>query len=72
MTVLDEFKDGLSKVAFGMTKAEAHAKGVCTQCREPAIPKCYSDAGRNEYSISGLCEQCFDALFEEPNHDTAK
>jgi len=45
---------------YGMTKAEAQSKGMCLQCKEPAIPKCYSEEGKREYRISGLCEVCFD------------
>ena len=55
-------KDDIANSLYGMTKAEAHAKGICIQCQEPAIPKCYSDAGREEYKISGLCEECFDQI----------
>ena len=51
---------GLTQALFGMTKQEALEKGVCLQCKELAIPKCYSEAGKKEYSISGLCERCFD------------
>lgn len=36
--------------------------GLCINCHEPALKKCYSEAGRREYSISGMCEKCFDAL----------
>lgn len=57
-----------AKELYGITKEEAHEKGICVDCKEPALPKCYSVAGRDEYRISGLCEQCFDAMFtdEEP------
>lgn len=34
--------------------------GLCISCHKPALPRCYSEAGRREYSISGLCEKCFD------------
>jgi hypothetical protein len=44
---------------------DAKAKGLCFKCKQPALPKCYSDAGRKEYKISGLCEQCFDAMFKD-------
>jgi len=37
----------------------------CIQCKEDALSKCYSDAGRREVYISGYCETCFDELFEE-------
>lgn len=62
---LDNFKDDLAKSVFGMTRTEALQKGLCVQCKEPALPKCYSDLGRKEYGISGMCEICFDALFQQ-------
>jgi len=61
---LQKFKDEVSQNLFGMTTSEAIEKSVCIQCQEEAIPKCYSDAGRKEFKISGLCEQCFDSMFE--------
>jgi len=62
---LENLKNSFAKDLYGMTKAEAHASGICIQCQEPAIPKCYSDAGREEYRISGLCEECFDEMFAD-------
>ena len=49
---------------FGISPTEARSKGLCVQCKEPAISKCYSEAGRREYRISGMCETCFDSLFD--------
>jgi hypothetical protein len=43
--------------------------GTCLECGQPAIPKCYSDAGRREYRISGYCEECFDNLFKGSDDD---
>lgn len=60
MTTLQDFKDDLAKELYGMTTEDALKKGLCIQCKEEALPKCYSDAGRREYKISGLCEKCFD------------
>jgi len=62
MSTLQQFKDQLAKDAFGTTAKEARAKGLCINCKEPALPKCYSEAGRREYKISGLCEKCFDEI----------
>lgn len=62
MNKLQEFKDSASKSAFGMTKQYANVKGICVHCKEEALPKCYSEAGRREYRISGLCEKCFDKI----------
>jgi hypothetical protein len=39
--------------------------GLCIQCKLPAIPRCHSDAGKREFAISGLCEICFDGMFED-------
>ena len=61
-TTLDDLKNSLSMQLFGITAQEAKDKGICVSCREPAYPKCYSEAGRREYLISGLCEECFDAI----------
>ena len=62
---LRAFKDAAARAAHGMTVAEAHAAGVCLRCRKP--PTFYSEAGRREYRISGLCEPCFDALVLPPD-----
>lgn len=62
---LQQFKDSVAVTAFGTTKAEVQQKGLCISCKQPAIPKCYSDAGRSGYRISGICEECFDAMFKE-------
>ncbi len=59
---LDKLKETTAKTAFGSTKAEVLKEGICISCREEALPKCYSEAGRREYQISGLCELCFDEI----------
>lgn len=52
----------LSKERYGITCDEAQEKDICINCKEPALAKCYSSAGINEYSISGICEECFDEM----------
>ena len=64
LSTLDRFKNNLAKQLYGMTKAEAINKGICIDCKELAKPKCHTEAGNKEYLISGLCEECFDAMFE--------
>ncbi len=62
---LQEFKDEYSRYCYGMTKEEAHRDGVCIHCQLDWEPRTYSSAGRREYKISGLCEQCWDELVGE-------
>lgn len=47
-------------------------RGTCWMCGEQAIPKCYSDEGRREFAISGLCEPCFDDLNGEEDEPIDK
>jgi len=44
---------------------ENQAKGLCIQCGQDAMNKCRTEEGRREFHISGYCEECFDALFED-------
>lgn len=34
-------------------------------CKQPALARCHTNAGRREFYISGMCEQCFDKMFSE-------
>ena len=66
-----------AKQIFGMTLQDAHSEGICIRCQEPALvmsadgtskynPELFhSQAGKQEWNISGMCEKCFDSLFEE-------
>ena len=65
MSTLQQLKDDMAKDLYGTTVEESTKKGLCIQCGEEALPKCYSDAGRREFKISGLCEKCFDEMFQE-------
>jgi hypothetical protein len=65
MANLQDFKDALAVDACGITAAEAWEKGICIDCKQPAGPKCHTPAGRGEYKISAMCEECFDALFAD-------
>ena len=62
---LKEFQDKASKEIFGSTQEEALIFGLCISCKEEALPKCYSKAGKREFRISGLCEMCFDEITKE-------
>ena len=38
---------------------------ICYQCGRVAKEHCYSKAGLRETEISGMCEECWDKMFEE-------
>jgi hypothetical protein len=54
----------MSKDIFGTSVSSSASKGLCVDCRQSALERCYSEAGKREYGISGLCEICFDKIFE--------
>ena len=58
---LQRLTDELQKNLFPYDRDGVH----CICCGKRAIERCYSDAGRREFHISGLCEPCFDALLYE-------
>uniref|UniRef100_A0A6M3K8L7 Uncharacterized protein n=1 Tax=viral metagenome TaxID=1070528 RepID=A0A6M3K8L7_9ZZZZ len=60
---LKEFQASVAASIFGKSKEDAIKKDTCIDCKQEALPNCYSDAGRREYYISGLCEKCFDKIF---------
>jgi hypothetical protein len=45
-------------------KAEAIAVNHCVKCGLDIEGRILTHAGMKEYCISGLCEICFDAIFE--------
>lgn len=57
------FVDYQMQVAFGPDALKNRQAGLCIECGQPALEKCYSEAGRREVRISGICEICFDNLF---------
>lgn len=46
---------------------------LCIMCQKPKPPEeqaTWSEAGRREWNISGMCEPCFDGAFAEPDEIT--
>lgn len=74
---LDAFIDNTALSTFGISRSQAITQGICISCRKAVKnergefrPSLFStDAGRREWAISGLCEKCFDGLFEEDRDD---
>lgn len=72
LNTLQLLKDNLSMTTHGLTKEDAHRLGICIQCKQKIVETTresnkpggiYSNAGHQEYGISGICEFCFDELF---------
>ncbi len=59
---LQEFKDRMSKSFQGMTKAEAIEKRLCVTCKGKATIFC-DRLSEREYRITGMCQECQDAIF---------
>ena len=64
MEILKKIKTSLMESIYD-NPIKSMQKGLCISCKQTALENCYSDAGRKEYKISGLCEKCFDSLFDE-------
>ena len=72
---LQQLQKNLAMGIFGQTKQQAQDKIVCISCNAPIYIQrdskaqgpghIYSQAGENEYSLSGLCEYCFDKAFDD-------
>jgi hypothetical protein len=54
--------NNLSEDLYGVSIANAVKQGVCVKCRKPPI--FFTAAGSREYTLSGMCEPCFDGIFD--------
>lgn len=76
---LDVLCDAVSLASFGLTRTQALAQGVCINCRKAVKNEkgewraslFRTEAGKREYPISGLCEVCFDKIFDGEDDDNA-
>jgi len=62
---MQKIVDDMTKDLYNISNTKAIEQGLCVNCKEPALAKCYSPAGKKEFYISGLCELCFDRICEE-------
>jgi len=62
---LGDLKQALAKEFSDLTPLKAKELGLCLHCRQPALARCRTDAGKREYQISALCEVCFDQITSE-------
>lgn len=72
-SALEQLKESVSAQAFGTPRSVGLKAGICISCKR-AVKRAdgawqpdmfHTEAGKREWSISGLCESCFDSLFEE-------
>jgi len=59
---LKELREEMAKDLYAFSLSKAWERGICIECRQNALSNCYSEDGRREYKISGLCELCFDRM----------
>jgi len=72
MSELQDLKNAIARDLYGITKQDAISKGICIQCKNQVITNkgnfsdnyFFTKEGKEEYSISGLCERCFDEILE--------
>ena len=59
--------NGIKSINAKLKPMSTNKKGeiICWKCGRPAHEHCHTEAGHHEVSISGLCEECFDKMFEE-------
>ena len=76
MSELQDFQNKIARDLYGITTQDAIKGGICIQCRNKVVdfsfvrPRFdedffYTEGGRREYFISGLCEKCFDSIFQD-------
>jgi len=59
---IDSAVDAAGRAAFGMSRSEARALGICVMCHKPATS--FTDAlSAREFQISQLCQLCQDRIF---------
>jgi hypothetical protein len=67
---LNTFKNKTAKKIFGKTKAEALETFTCIWCHCGSTIDTFRDEeSRKEYTISGMCQDCQDKIFEEAGCD---
>ena len=66
MEFIEHLKDDLKETCSirPLTRNE-NGDVICYQCGRVAKEHCYTSDGLREVEISGLCEDCFNKLFEE-------
>lgn len=56
--------DALLTEVAGISRQEAHSRGICTWCKKPHT-SFRDNLSEREARISGLCQKCQDETFKE-------
>lgn len=70
MKATEYLKDVIEK-EYGIRPLTRNENGdvICYCCGRVAKEHCYSGAGLREVEISGICEECFDNMFDEEDEE---
>jgi hypothetical protein len=67
-----EATDALAVSLFGMTTGEAIDAGICVQCKRDIVSDLlfvWDMQSVKEWTISAICPECWEAMFEDLNED---
>lgn len=62
--LMEQFVDKMDTAMFGRTRTGSIRKDICVLCGGPAT-EFTDEISRKEYTISGSCQKCQDAIFAE-------
>lgn len=65
---LQQMLDDLARSMFGRTAGEAISTATCMACGKP-VTGFKNEISAREYEISGLCQECQDIAFADPDED---
>ena len=61
--------NAMAERLWGRSATVAIGKGECVRCRNVAAVTQWSQRDQMEWRISGICPDCWDALFPEDDDD---
>lgn len=65
---LNSMLDSISKAVFGRERTTSIQSDICVTCGKPATTF-KDELSRKEYSISGMCQECQDLVFNSDDEE---
>jgi len=59
----------ISQMIYGRSHIHAINNNICVDCQKPAT-QFKDDISAKEYTITGLCQECQDSVFEGENDES--